>query len=161
MSSTTSSDHRNNNNVGNNHITKANSFRRRYFGKTTTEDPPQSQQQRSSCPGGGVTMSLRSFRTSSDLSSPTSTPRRKYLLVDRNSNHTSFGGVGSGYRTSPTPPTPPVSPHRISFRNAMSKSSGSTGTGTTTTTGVQQLSTSWEFIRYVDFTRELIDEALI
>lgn len=154
----------NNNKLPNNRgLIKANSFsfRRRYFLKpddhpvpppsplsiATTEDHRQSTFIRPQIETR-TSYSLRSFRSSLES-------KRSGGFLDKNSNH-------SSYPTSPTTTnssirnsssacsTPPVSPHRIPiFRNSMPKTGGYARgiAGATRMTGVQQLSTSWEFIR--------------
>lgn len=161
----------NNNNTSNSHnnnnsgrLTKANSFsfRRRYFLKSSNDDPPtpppsndDSRQStfirpQSQAIQPRTTLSLRSFRSSLDSNSGFT----RKGFVDKNSNHsypTSPTSTNSTIRTSSSScSTPPVSPHRIPiFRNSMPKTGVSSGRGAALNrmTGVQQLSTSWEFIR--------------
>lgn len=151
-SSTVSSPEPNNNHSPNSplnnsgRLIKANSFsfRRRYFLKPSDNVPVNEDQRQSSFiqpqSPPRTSLSLRSFRSSLD----SYTGRR--TVLDKNSNH-SF--PASPTKTPPISPLPPVSPHhhRTSlFRNSMPKTGVSTRPSPT---GVQQLSTSWEFIRWV------------
>lgn len=166
----------NNNNTNNNNgssrgLIKANSFsfRRRYFFKsddapTTTPPPtlPVEDYRQSSFirpqTETRTSLSLRSFRSSLDT-------RRGAGggggFLDKNSNHsyptspTTSTATTSTFRTSSSASsTPPVSPHRT-FRNSVPKTTGGitgqrgtwSAMGPTRMAGVQQLSTSWEFIR--------------
>lgn len=152
MLSTSAEEQNNNSSAPGVKIVKANSFRRRYFSRSHTtndqvqEDPRQSSfirpQTQTQPPRS--TMSLRSLRSSFDFNSSHS---RQHGFLDKNSNH-SFPTspiMRTSSTTSSSTPTPPVSPHRIPIflRNSMPKSAA----GQTRLTGVQQLSTSWEFIR--------------
>lgn len=166
----TTSNQNNNNNNG--RLIKANSFsfRRRYFLKSNDDPPqsphpledqhrlatfirPQSQAQpKSPSPSTRTTLSLRSFRSSLDSNASGFAKRGGFL--DKNSNHsyptspTTTTTTASIRSSSSTCSTPPVSPsHRIPiFRNSMPKT-GVSRAASTRMTGVQQLSTSWEFIR--------------